>query len=60
MRPLCREKTLPHKVQMKDYIVEGGKFAIECPLEIDRSEALITCPNAVYSAYPDLDASLAS
>jgi hypothetical protein len=51
--------TLPHKVQIKDCIVEGGKFAIECPLEIDRSEALITCPNAVYSAYPKLTWTLA-
>jgi len=52
VRPLCQEMTLPHKVQIKDCIVEGGKFANECPLEIDRSEALITCPNAVYSANP--------
>ena len=52
MRPLCQEKTLPPKVQINDCIVEGGKFVIECPLEIDRSEALITCPNAVYSTYP--------
>jgi len=45
--PLCPEKTLPHTVQITNCIVQGGKFAIECPLEIDRSEALITCPNAV-------------
>ena len=51
MRPLCQEMTLPHKVQIKDCIVEGGKFVIECPLEIACSEALITFPNAVYSAY---------
>ena len=51
MRPRCRESTLPHKVQIKDCIVEGGKFAIDCPLEIDRREAVITCSNAVYSAY---------
>jgi hypothetical protein len=51
VRPICQEKTLPHKVQIKDCIVEGGKCAIKCPLEIDRSEALITCHNAVYSAY---------
>jgi len=50
--PLCWEKTLPHKVQIKDCIVEGGKFVIGCPLEIHSREALITCPNAVYSAYP--------
>jgi hypothetical protein len=53
VRPLCREQTLPHKVQIKDYIVEGEKFAIECHLDIDPSEALITYPNAVYSAYPE-------
>jgi len=40
--------TLPHKVQIKDAIVEGEKFAIEFPLEIDCAEAPITCPNAVY------------
>jgi hypothetical protein len=42
--------TLPHKVQLKDCIVEGGQFGIECPLEIDHSDALITFLNAVYSA----------
>jgi hypothetical protein len=50
--PLCQENALPHNVQIKDCIVESGKFAIECPLENDCSEAFITCPNAVYSAYP--------
>ena len=44
-------KTLPYKRQIKDCIVEGELVTIECPREIDRSEALITCPNAVYSAY---------
>jgi hypothetical protein len=52
VRPLCGENTLPHEMQIKDCVVEGEKFALECPLEIDRGEALITCPNAVYSAYP--------
>jgi len=52
MRPHCPERTLPHKVQIKDSIVEGKKFEIECPLEIDHHEAPITCPNAVHSAYP--------
>ena len=53
MRPLCLEKTLPHKLQINDCIFEGGKFAIECPLEIDSSEAPIMCPIARYSAYPE-------
>jgi hypothetical protein len=42
--------TLPHKVQIKDCIVKGGQFGIECPLEIDHSDALITFLNSVYSA----------
>jgi len=52
VRPLCRAKTLPHAVQIKDCIVECEKFEIEYPLEIAHSEALIMYPNAVYSAYP--------
>ena len=51
--------TQTHKGQIKEFIVEDGKFAIECPLEIDRSEALNTCPNAVYSAYPNQNWTLA-
>jgi hypothetical protein len=43
---------LPHIVPMLDYIVEDEKFGIEYPMEINRSQAHITSPNAVYSAYP--------
>jgi len=50
VKTLCREETLPHTVQMQDCIVEGEKFATECPQESDCSEVPITCPNVVCSA----------